>query len=96
MKATCTTYKSKQYELTRKDGELYMGDVHLKGIKHKYFLPCSLSVGEAHLVFVFDTAPQGDGKTTYFFSRSRKSEDDKSVVNQLNDAMKEIAGARVI
>lgn len=98
MKATCTTYKNKQYELTRKEGELYMGDVHLRGIKHKYFLPCSLSVGEAHLVFVFDTAPQDDGKTTYFFRRNwltkpiNKSDDDELVVDELNDAMKEIAG----
>tara|TARA_Y100000817_G_scaffold299823_1_gene278300 strand:+ start:1525 stop:2457 length:933 start_codon:yes stop_codon:yes gene_type:complete len=94
---TCTTYKNKTFELKQENEKLFMGDVELKNIKNSYFSPCSLRIGDAHLMIVFDTAPQSDGKTEYIFRRSwlnkpiTKSDDDVVVVAELNEAMKSIA-----
>jgi hypothetical protein len=93
MQLTSTTYKNKTYELKSEDDKLYMGDVEMKDVKHVYFSPCSLRQGDAYLLFVFNTAPQKDGKKEYFFRRNwlkkpiTKSDDDIQVVNELNDAM---------
>ena len=86
MKLTCVTYKNKQYELKKENGTLFMGDIELKDIKNSYFSPCSLRVGDAYLMIVFNKAPQADGKTEYIFRRNwlnkpiTKSDDDYAVV----------------
>jgi hypothetical protein len=101
MKLTCTTYKNKTYELKREDGKLFMGNIELKDIKNSYFSPCSLTVGDAHLMIVFNKAPQSDGKTEYIFRRSWlnkpliKSDDDIAVVNELNKAIMDIGSKGV-
>lgn len=102
MQLTSTTYKNKPYELKSEDGKLYMGDVEMKDVKHVYFSPCSLRQGDAYLLFVFDTAPQKDGKKEYFFRRNwlkkpiTKSDDDIQVVNELNDAMMALTKVEVL
>lgn len=102
MQLTCTTYKNKQYELKSEGDKLFMGDVELKDIKNVYFSPCSLRVGDAHLVMVFETAPQADGKLVYFFRRNwlnkpiTKSDDDIDVVNELNDTMASLVKESVV
>lgn len=102
MQLTSTTYKNKTYELKSEDGKLYMGDVEMKDVKHVYFSPCSLRQGDAYLLFVFNTAPQKDGKKEYFFRRNwlkkpiTKSDDDIQVVNELNDAMLSLTKAEVL
>ena len=91
MKLTCVTYKNKQYELKKENDTLFMGDIELKDIKNSYFSPCSLRVGDAYLMIVFNKAPQADGKTEYIFRRNwlnkpiTKSDDDYTVVTELNE-----------
>lgn len=95
MKLTCTTYKNKTVELNNTNNEIFMGNVALKDIKHKYFFPCALNKGNAYIVYHFNTAPQADGKMVYTFRRNWttkpliKSDDDVKVVTTLNDSMYE-------
>lgn len=102
MQLTSTTYKNKTYELKSEDGKLFMGDVEMKDVKHVYFSPCSLRHGDAYLLFVFNTAPQADGKKEYFFRRNwlnkpiTKSDDDMEVVNELNDAIMALTKMEVL
>ena len=97
MKLTCTTYRNKNVDIKWTNGNLFMDDMELKHIKKTYFYPCALNRGDAHLIVVFDSAPQNDGKTVYFFRRNwlskpiKKMDDDHKVVDQLNAAIEAYA-----